>query len=334
VTQIGEAIKVPDFVSPELHSEQTCPWHLSVDPDTGEMEPQEPDEDAETVPKNLGTKLGKNLNQNGYAEPRKPDGKFITVPVAYKPGDQVAFTEKVDGKMKTKVVRQYDKAEEYEYPVQYAPHHLIPGNESLKKSPVVRFMGHKDAIKHYGDISKIKDKQFIGYDVNAAENGVWLPSPYALSMHNEWPSEGGLDALRVRPGDPATIARQVADTEDFKYAFTVAAIEKPATTRQFHMRHADYSNKVRQVLGNIGARLHVMTTKTCPLAKDSKDADGKFNAPYALKGRLNLLSSNLRRLVTGDIWRPPLYTDALTEKYSHEKKHAQTTASGDIEKVL
>jgi hypothetical protein len=333
MTQIGEAIDVPDFVSPELHNEKTCPWHLTAQSDSGVMELQEPDEDAENVPKNLGTKLGKNLNASGENEPRQPDGKFLAVPVAYKPAAQFAFAEKVQGKVKTKKVRIYEEAKECDYPVQYAPHHLIPGNESLKKSPIVRFIGHADAIKHYGSISKIKDGQFIGYDVNAAENGVWLPSPYALSMHNEWPSEGGIDALRVRPGESAVIAKQVADTEDFKYAFTVSAIANLKPSRQFHMRHADYSKKVRQVLGSIGARMHVMTIKTCPLAKNSKDASGKFDAPYALKGRLNLLSSNLRTLVTGAIWRSPLFTDSLTEKYAKERLGPATSPSS-VDKIL
>ena len=49
-----------------------------------------------------------------------------------------------------------------------------------------------------------------------------------------------------------------------------------------------------------------------------------------------MLSANLRGLVTGPVWREPLYTDALTKAYADdlEAKVGKTTQTGNILKVL
>ena len=52
--------------------------------------------------------------------------------------------------------------------IQFAAHHLIPGDASLKKSDL--FNGVKYGLKKRGQA-----KGNIGYDVNNRANGVWLP---------------------------------------------------------------------------------------------------------------------------------------------------------------
>ena len=121
---------------------------------------------------------------------------------------------------------------------------MIPGNESLKGSKIVAYLGDNNVIKHYkkGVSSKIKDDHTVGYDVNRAENGVWLPSPYALSMSNQWPSLIGVMVVKKRLGE--TVANE---TEAFKHAYVAEAI-RVSGNDQFHMRHSDYSNEVRKGL--------------------------------------------------------------------------------------
>lgn len=229
---------------------------------------------------------------------------------------------------KLKTVQTYSKENDciYCYDLQYAPHHLIPGNESLKGSGVVPFLGDENAIRHYGQTSYIKDGLSANYDVNHAKNGVWLPSPYALSMSNQWPSDDGLEIVKKRKGQ-----RIANETEALRMAYVAAAIEA-AGGRQFHMRHEIYSKEVRKALDAIGKRLKIMMRGACPIAAKSKE-NGKIDPPMGLTARLNVLSDNLRRLVTGSVWRPPIFTDKLTQRYAEERL-VSTGAKGDVKQVL
>jgi hypothetical protein len=219
---------------------------------------------------------------------------------------------------------------EEDYDLQYAPHHLIPGNESLKGSSVVSFLGDDDTIEEYaeGAASHIKEGFSVGYDVNANENGVWLPSPYALSMANSWPSEPGVKVIKKRLGQ-----KLADDTEDFKMAYVAASIEEGGN-RQFHMRHKEYSDKVIEILQAIGARMKLMAASECPIAKSSKKG-GKFDPPMGLRGRLDVLSGNLRRLTIGAVWRDPLFTDKLTKDYAEDTANMKRSSRrGRISKVV
>lgn len=321
MTQLGEAISPPDFFSEEKHNEKTCPWHSKKKaPKPDEMEIQAPDEDADSMPANLGEKLGKNLGKKENDE----------VWLQYKTDQLVKYDVKVKQKRKTKSVQSYSEDEdwEYSYDLQYAPHHLIPGNESLKGSKIVAYLGDDNVIKLYkkGVASKIKDNQTVGYDVNRQENGVWLPSPYALSMKNDWPSLAGIKVVKKRLGE-----RIADETEGFKHAYVAEAI-RVSKNRQFHMRHADYSNEVRKVLNKYAEKLRLLAGGDCPEASSSKDK-GKFDAPKNLTSRLDVLSANLERLLTGKIWRSPIYTDAtLMEEYVKSLK--TTKKSEKINKII
>ncbi|MGH8622233.1 MAG: hypothetical protein ACRET3_08860 [Burkholderiales bacterium] len=52
-----------------------------------------------------------------------------------------------------------------------AAHHLIPGNASLKQVPKL--------VQWLKKGSKIRED--VGYDVNARENGIWLPGSYGVT---------------------------------------------------------------------------------------------------------------------------------------------------------
>jgi hypothetical protein len=183
-------------------------------------------------------------------------------------------------------------------------------------------MGDNSVIAGYkkGQPTKLKTGETIGYDVNAAKNGVWLPSPYALSNSNEWPSAPGIKAIKVRRG------MALADeAEDFKSAYVAASIEAGGN-RQFHMRHADYSEKVREILDAMADKMKLLAKK-CRVAQGGEE-DGKFEAPAALKDRLDAVSNRLRRLLIGPVWRPPLYTDELTKEYADDLKVVRASMRG------
>ena len=315
--EMGESIGVPQFVSEDKHNEKVCPWHNPKPKGKSTvMDAQTPDEDTDVMPENLGSKLGENLGN-------PPRGE---VTIEYKQGTTLRF--KQGRKMKS--LQTYSKEDDpiYCYDLQYAPHHLIPGNESLKNSGVVPFLGDTNAIKHFGSDSYIKDGMTVGYDVNDAKNGVWLPSPYALSMSNQWPSDAGLKVLKKRKDKD--LQQTANDTEALRMAYVVAAIE--TSGKQFHMRHKDYSDKVKEALNAIGERLETMADATCPIASSSEE-DGKIDPPMGLPSRLNALSGNLRRLLIGGVWRAPIFTDKLTKQYAEERL-ARSKAKGNVKKVL
>jgi hypothetical protein len=314
--ELGESIAVTLFIDrDEEHSENTCPWHQKKKASAKPMDPQEGDEDATgSMPDNSGKKLGTNLTS---ARSPAPAGEKVLVYYA-----QGAVLKYPAGR-KTKVIRVYEETvDEEEYDLQFAPHHLVPGNESLKGSSVVAFLGDDTVIENFKQNGKpsshIKKDMSVGYDVNTAKNGEWLPSPYALSMSNEWPAAEGLKALRKREGDDVAL-----ETEAFKMAYAASAIG--VGKKQFHMRHADYSAKVREILDAMGAKVKLLATKLCPLAKQTAE-DKKFEPPAALGARIDTLSGKLRSLVRGDPptgWRNPLFTDELSAQYYSDYKGRQ-----------
>jgi hypothetical protein len=314
MTQLGEGVAVGIFIpsSDTAHSESTCPWHGPAEEGSAKpMEKQACDEDGHApIPPNLGEKLGKNLDAAKDKEPAA-----VSVTLHFRPAEVITF------KAGAKEVQRYAPTEDQTrvYPLQYAPHHLVPGNESLKGSAILPFMGAASVIEDYKppSASKIKDGKSIGYDVNAAENGVWLPSPYALSMNNKWPSQDGIKAL-LKQFDQ----RAVDDAEAFKAYYTAASIENSGG-RQFHMRHAGYSVKVKEILNAMADKVKVSATQ-CPVTGSS---DGKFDPPTGLKAKLNGLSSRLRSLLTGPVWHPPFFTDDLSNRYLGGRVAVQSDTS-------
>jgi hypothetical protein len=307
--EIGESIAVSVFVSAdEEHSEQTCPWHEKASGSADAMPAQDGDEDAAgSMPDNSGKKLGNALKAADTSPPEED-----TVEVYYVQGQIMKYP----GGGKSRVVRIYDTSAEVEqYKLQYAPHHLVPGNESLKGSAVVAFLGADSVIGNFkqdgNPSSVIKDGMSAGYDVNIAANGEWLPSPYALSMSNQWPSAEGIKAILRRKGGEIA-----SKTEEFKLAYAFDAINRSG--KQFHMRHADYSAKVREILDQMGAKIKLLA-RVCPITKKD-ESGGKFDPPGGLAARLNALSARMRAFVTGypGLWRAPLFTDESALKYTEQ----------------
>jgi len=179
-------------------------------------------------------------------------------------------------------------------PVHTAAHHLIPGNASLKKSELKAWL-HTEG-KATGN---------IGYDVNNAENGVWLAGNYALRGKDNLPGWGTLGAsFTLDTGlDPK------------QYAF--AAIEK--TRRQFHDAHGDYSKFVLRELNLLASKMEETQDLWCPEAK--KDDSGEKKQMFMLVARLNTMSRRLSAFVTnpGKKWRENVVTSRFSLAYIHER---------------
>lgn len=324
--ELGEAVTPPEFLSGLDHDKNTCPWHDESNASASPMDETEGDDDG-PMPKNLGGRLKRNLIK---ADENPPAADKVSV--SYKNLDRsLAYQVKEKGKIKQRLQARFRDSDPKEYPLQYAPHHLIPGNESLKGNPLAAYLGDDKVIKNFkgdeeeGVSSKIIEGKSVGYDVNRAENGVWLPSPYAVSMgSNLWGAEAGLLALEKAEGVGA-----VDLVKRFRAAYVAESI-RVSGGRQFHMRHVDYSKLVKKILEKIAEKLGTFAAGACPLSDEKVQGD-KVEPPMGLRGRLDALSGELKTLLIGGIWRSPAFADSLTTEYADTlDKAAATPAVGKI----
>jgi hypothetical protein len=231
------------------------------------------------------------------------------------------------------------------YPLTCAAHHLVPGQESLKRSSVLPYMVKK------GSSEKLKDKTFsdgavwcdVGYDVNGTQNGLYLPGSYAVGG-----GRGGLRVWTKEGKDPAIAAMMAgasaawADTEDEddddaepgdapdpnsnaltgilyqvskdnrKWQYVKGAVG--VAPGQFHDRHEPYSGFVLTVLEKIAenykqAEIAVLSSE-CDECNKRADKIDKLGLPtnFGLIGRLNGCSRRMAAFLNGSTWRRNIYT--------------------------
>jgi hypothetical protein len=201
-------------------------------------------------------------------------------------------------------------------------HHLIPGHAALPLGEVVQFIGEKKK-DNYPEKAKLasrikKGGGGIGYNVNAKENGVWLPSNNAL--RGRW--DKNKDQLAYQA----------------EYAFL--AINR--TGHQFHDAHVPYNNFVIKLLNQLNVQM-LNHLKVCELEPCKSHRDGE-NLPYApqqLKGALNGVSARLRAYMpvgAATFWRVRhLITSRLSLVYArlrHFSGEGKALAPQTVSSVL
>jgi hypothetical protein len=310
--ELGEPITNPMTFVKDKHDKKICPWHDEGEAGAEMAAADENDDKPKGkvkagrsktgMPKNDGGKLGDALIDAGYAPPEA--------------SVQIYFIEegmqeyRKDGKDKEMILyaRSIKKAS---YDLDFAAHHLIPGNAALKDSAIAPFLGDSATVKNFSSSSKI-EKGSAGYDVNCHENGHWLPSPYALSMNDgnspaAWPNEPGMKAALRDEGE-----KTFQVLESFKIAYAKEAV-RVSGGRQFHMCHEDYSIEVKKHLQAVKIKM-----MTCPEVDEKKD---KFDKPPGgLRQTLISLSARLRGLVTGKVWHSPFLVDDINESIASKSR--------------
>jgi hypothetical protein len=179
--ELGELVAPP---LPDLDTEAGCPF---------EHEPP-PGAEIKNELGGIGTELGKNLIA----------GKGVNASIASKSEEDPrtngirAVVIKVNG-------RERDlSGTPLRYPVTCAAHHLIPAQESLKKHPILDFMCQKGQTQDFRNgkeaapeaVGTSKVWGSVGYNVNGANNGVWLPGNYAVGA-----GKGGIEVWKSRSSD-------------------------------------------------------------------------------------------------------------------------------------
>ncbi len=155
------------------------------------------------------------------------------------------------------------RGERRRFAVTTAAHHLIPGHGALTRSTLCK------AGKYLRTAGTGRGN--IGYDVNAAENGAWLPGNYA---QRPW-GQGG-----------AVFAATHGVTPD---AYATAAM---AVGGQFHDAHAAYSDFVCRGLDRIADKLDLSRTE-CPEIPPGSESGNL----HGLIFRLHRVSARLRRML-------------------------------------
>lgn len=219
------------------------------------------------------------------------------------------------------------------YPLSMAAHHIIPGKDALPKSDIRKFLWEAEG-KTEGD---------VGYDVDGAENGVWLPTHAKLSSalgksgeiqicDEDNPSQTLSYAdLSQRPpkrkegGEWVEVDDRSEAPLNFIETYTRQAMK--LTGRQFHDSHSAYS-------GHVTKRLNKMHVKMCHLTKECPEcqkAEGeKLPPPYGLVDRLNALSLLLRVKLLGPpaSWVPPIFTSHHARGYRDDARSFRVARRG------
>ena len=224
------------------------------------------------------------------------------------------------------------------YPVTCAAHHLIPAQESLQDSPLLAFMVKKG---EGGDSAKRKVAGVfgdgivwanVGYDVNGAENGVYLPGSYAVGG-----GRGGMGVWTKNDDKPDREEEDVADVPDAASTELTGALNEISETNrkwlyvskameltpgQFHDRHEDYSDFIAQVLEKIFIDLEArrgfyIEELNCPdckkRVKDMKELG--VPTPFGLVARLNGVSKRMTGFVNGSAWARNIFTSKWGQAY-------------------
>ena len=281
MTELAEPIAIGGLPG---EIEIKCPFAdetLGVDSIEGEDIARDDRAAARAQQSNNGGVLGANLES---ASP----GKDGTVGGPYPP-PTVEKSPRLDTRRKKLRVRVPGTATIPEgiYGFTVAAHHLIPGEASLAPSKLKPFMEKGGSVEVVGEKGKKtkKVRKHIGYNVNGAHNGVWLPGNYYIRSRTS-PIKGKTwSAL----GDDAWCLHYVA-------AVSMAA------SGQIHDAHKKYSAAVEELLNKIAKILSQHECDQC----NKPD----INPPFEIKNRLYNLSRFLKTQLTAPpaAWSRPWFT--------------------------
>lgn len=215
--------------------------------------------------------------------------------------------------------------EDFDVEIKAAPHHIIPGDAALAKSD----------LEKWTCASKGKIKEDIGYNVDGAPNGIFLPHlPHIhFTRHFEYLSADGQVKGETKTATKGKRKGQVVP-KTFADIFGPWSKLPPArrnaigylvmneTWLQMHYTdhddpyvHVDHdTNYDGEVKDRCNLLANLMPTYFAPRCPHAKSDDGKFNPPYGLVSRINGISAYFRTRMTGkptnwQSWVSPLAQD-------------------------
>ncbi|MBK9989734.1 MAG: AHH domain-containing protein [Verrucomicrobia bacterium] len=284
--ELLEAAIRPKFIA-ELNSE--CPFQAPKAEDLQDEQEDIFDDDRESVQAAQakdGGSLGKNLGAALYGRSGTVHPDYNT-PQGYHKQPREDSSRPPDGSIGEEKIWVRGVACDYTV----AAHHLIPGNAALynKRSAIRSFMVKDGEVTSRGG-KKYTIEKHIGYNVNGAHNGVWLPGNYAYNA-----------------GRAKVDGKSWKEMEsDWQLDYVAAAVKRCGA--QFHDTHKNYSAKVLEVLNRMASdlSLHFDACSEC-----IKKSGGKTPPPYRLIKHLYRASGWLRKNVLANdpcTWSMPFIT--------------------------
>jgi hypothetical protein len=178
------------------------------------------------------------------------------------------------------------------------PHHLVSGNEALKGHAIESWLS-KDAAGSEVDADS-------GFDVNAARNGIWLPSITDANRICKWDTEKGRNGKIKRvPAESEKGKRmwsKLDDDEKDLIAFAIMEKEELQFHKGNHRNRGEaidecYIEEVQRLLSEIKA----YTDKAAQLCDKAKpDKDDKLPPPLGINGMIyGIASAHMRWHVSG-----------------------------------
>jgi hypothetical protein len=202
--------------------------------------------------------------------------------------------------------------EEFEVSVGPTPHHLIPGNASMAPS----------SLEDWTCESKGKILEDIGYNIDSAENGIWLP--HLPNIH--WTSYFN-KVKKTRYSDVFGKWSELSTARRSGIGYLVMGetwLQMHYTDHDDPYAHVDndttYDDEAKEQCNLLGDLMSGYFTERAK-CKNKDDASGKYYPPYGLIGRIDTISSRLRSRITGKptwwcSWVSPLAQDFTNDLVS------------------
>jgi len=293
MAQLGEAIAIAAFSS----SEETCP-----------MEPH----------KKAKTLIGKEPGVKSVPELRKSMKKGRSTRAWSQAGDDFELSENFDTSKISlpKYTKKPIEISGCKYPLSIAAHHLIPGKASLPVSTIKKYLWKSQGGVIDGD---------VGYDVDGAENGKWLPThqnmsakmgkAQAIIINDDTHPERitGMSWVELSERAREKEGNQQLYTELFLPRYTQQAMK--LMNCQFHDGHDDYSDWVTEQLNKISLSID----RKIGWCEKCKKMSIK-TPPYLLVYRLNRFSRACEKLLSGSptgSWMK-VYTSRFSSMYRRD----------------
>lgn len=184
-------------------------------------------------------------------------------------------------------------------------HHLICGNEVMKEEgEIEKYLIHTSKKTSQGSAGFL-DPNDVGYDINNAKNGIWLPSvPDIFRKADGEPDFWWGDQSDWNRKNPTLLSRvSIGEWQRGDAAFIVME----AVKRQFHKGpHEDVGDATNNYVVMAISRLRQVTVflehfaENCPMENDgSKRKQPPYVPPYGIIALLDLLSKSLAKELKG-----------------------------------
>lgn len=214
--------------------------------------------------------------------------------------------------------------EEFPVKIAAAPHHIIPGNAAMAPSRLEKW-----TVASKGDL-----KEDIGYSIDCAQNGIFLPhlpeiyftrhapgTKTPMSKHYGQTWAGLSDASKASIGD---------------LVMTETSLQMHYTDHDDPYVHVDddqnYDDECKKECNDLADLMQLFANNA-----KCKDANGKLNPPYSLVFKINGSSADVRMRITGfpvawTSWVSPLAQN-LTASEKRKSSASRATIRGLISQL-